>query len=123
LRRDTPELEFDFLPDLTAVDYPSRPKRFDVVYHLYSMTRNHRLRLKAAVGEGEAIDSVWTVWKASNWEERECFDMFGIVFTNHPDMRRILLRGLGRLSPPQGLPPRRLRHLHFVNLHSVNYEL
>lgn len=89
--RDTSELEFDFLIDLTAVDYPSRPKRFDVVYHLYSMTRGHRLRIKAAVGEDETIDTVWPVWKGSNWEERECFDMFGIVFKGHPDLRRILL--------------------------------
>jgi NADH-quinone oxidoreductase subunit C len=89
--RDTPELEFDFLTDLTAVDYPARTKRFDVVYHLYSMTRNHRLRLKAAVGEDEPIPTVVPVWKAANWEERECFDMFGIIFTGHPDLRRILL--------------------------------
>ena len=89
--RDTPELEFDFLTDLTAVDYPVRPKRFDVVYHLYSMTRNHRLRLKAGVSEGESIPSVVPVWKAANWEERECYDMFGIVFSGHPDLRRILL--------------------------------
>src|SRR5919197_592216 len=91
LRADTPELEFDFLTDLTAVDYPARPRRFDVVYHLYSMTRNHRLRLKATVGENETIPSVVAVWKAANWEERECFDMFGIVFSGHPDLRRILL--------------------------------
>ena len=89
--RDTPELEYDFLTDETAVDYPSRPKRFDVVYHLYSMTLGHRLRLKAAVAEDEPIPSVVPVWKAANWEERECFDMFGIVFTGHPDLRRILL--------------------------------
>ncbi len=89
--RDTPGLEFDFLTDETAVDYPSRPQRFDVVLHLYSMTINHRLRVKAAVGEGESIPSVTPVWKAANWEERECFDMFGIVFTGHPDLRRILL--------------------------------
>lgn len=89
--RDTPELEFDFLTDLTAVDYPSRPQRFDVVLHLYSMTRNHLLRVKAAVGEGETIPSVTPVWKAANWEERECFDMFGVIFSGHPDMRRILL--------------------------------
>ena len=89
--RDTPELEFDFLTDLTAVDYPVRPQRFDVVYHLYSMTRNHRLRLKAGVMEDETIATVVPVWKAANWEERECFDMFGIVFSGHPDLRRILL--------------------------------
>lgn len=89
--RDTPGLEFDFLTDLTAVDYPSRPKRFDVVLHLYSMTQNHMVRVKAGVGENETIPSVWPVWKTANWQERECFDMFGVVFTGHPDLRRILL--------------------------------
>lgn len=89
--RDTPGLEFDFLTDLTAVDYPPRPLRFDVVYHLYSMTLNHRLRVKAGVADGESIASVTPVWKAANWEEREVFDMFGISFDNHPDLRRILL--------------------------------
>jgi NADH-quinone oxidoreductase subunit C len=89
--RDTPGLEFDFMTDLTAVDYPTRPKRFDVVIHLYSMTQNHRLRVKAAVGENETIPSVWPVWKTANWQEREAFDMFGVVFEGHPDLRRILL--------------------------------
>jgi NADH-quinone oxidoreductase subunit C len=91
LLRDTPGLEFDFLTDLTAVDYPTRPKRFDVVLHLYSMTQNHLLRVKAAVAENETISTVSGVWKAANWEEREAFDMFGIVFEGHPDLRRILL--------------------------------
>jgi NADH-quinone oxidoreductase subunit C len=89
--RDTPGLEFDFLTDLTAVDYPTRPQRFDVVLHIYSMTQNHMLRVKAGVADGETIASVTPVWKAANWEEREAFDMFGIVFENHPDLRRILL--------------------------------
>lgn len=89
--RDTPGLDFDFLTDLTAVDYPTRTQRFDVVIHLYSMTQNHRLRVKAAVGEHETIESVTPVWKAANWEEREAFDMYGIIFTGHPDLRRILL--------------------------------
>jgi NADH-quinone oxidoreductase subunit C len=89
--RDTPGLEFDFLTDLTAVDYPTRPKRFDVVLHVYSMTQNHLLRVKAAVAENETIHTVSQVWKAANWEEREVFDMFGVVFEGHPDLRRILL--------------------------------
>lgn len=89
--RDTPELEYDFLTDLTAVDYPQRPRRFDVVLTLWSMTQGHLLRVKAAVGENETIPSVTGVWKAANWEERECFDMFGVVFSGHPDLRRILL--------------------------------
>ena len=89
--RDTPGLEYDFLTDLTAVDYPARPLRFDVVLHLYSMTQNHLLRVKAAVAEGETIPTVYPVWKTANWQERETFDMFGIVFEGHPDLRRILL--------------------------------
>ena len=89
--RDTPGLEFDFMTDLTAVDYPTRPQRFDVVMHLYSMTQNHRLRVKAAVGENETIPTVSGVWKTANWQEREAFDMFGVVFEGHPDLRRILL--------------------------------
>ena len=88
---DTPGLEFDFLTDLTAVDYPARPKRFDVVLHLNSMAQNHMLRVKTAVAEGEPCPSVTSVWKAANWEEREAYDMFGIVFEGHPDLRRILL--------------------------------
>ncbi|HET9495061.1 MAG TPA: NADH-quinone oxidoreductase subunit C [Chloroflexia bacterium] len=89
--RDTPGLEFDFMTDLTAVDYPTRPQRFDVVMHLYSMTQNHGLRVKAAVGENETIPTVSGVWKTANWQEREAYDMFGVVFEGHPDLRRILL--------------------------------
>jgi NADH-quinone oxidoreductase subunit C len=89
--RDTPGLEFDFLTDLTAVDYPTRPQRFDIVLHLYSMTQNHLLRVKTGAADGESVPTVSGVWKAANWEERETFDMFGIVFEGHPDLRRILL--------------------------------
>jgi NADH-quinone oxidoreductase subunit C len=89
--RDTSGVEFDFLADLTAVDYPSRPQRFDIVYNLYSLTQNHRLRIKVAVGEDETVPTVTPVWLGANWHEREVYDMFGVVFANHPDMRRILL--------------------------------
>jgi NADH-quinone oxidoreductase subunit C len=89
--RDTPDLEFDFLTDLTAVDYPARPKRFDVVSHLYSMSQNHMLRVKVGVADGEPCPTLTGVWKAANWEEREAYDMFGVVFEGHPDLRRILL--------------------------------
>jgi NADH-quinone oxidoreductase subunit C len=91
LLRDTPGLEFDFLTDLTAVDYPTRPKRFDLVIHIYSMTQNHLLRVKTAAADGETVPTLVGVWKAANWEERETFDMYGIVFEGHPDLRRILL--------------------------------
>ena len=87
-----PGFEFNSLSDLTAVDWPERNPRFEVVYNLNSLTRNHRLRVKVAVPGGDAtIASVIAVWKAADWLERECFDMFGITFLGHPDLRRILL--------------------------------
>ena len=82
---------FDYLVDLTAVDWPKREKRFDVVLNLYSFKKNERLRLKAFVGEGESCPSVTAVWSTANWLEREAFDMFGIVFEGHPGLKRILL--------------------------------
>ncbi len=85
------EEKFDMLTDLTAVDWPRREKRFDVVLNLYSFSRNERLRLKAHAGEGEKVPSVTSVWGTANWLERECYDMFGIIFEGHPDLRRILL--------------------------------
>ena len=82
--------EFKILVDLCGVDWPQREKRFDVVYHLLSLTRNARLRVKAKVGEGESIPSVISVYPAAGWFERETFDMYGVAFSDHPDMRRIL---------------------------------
>ena len=81
---------FSSLIDITAVDYPSRAKRFDVVYHFLSMYQNHRIRLKCAVREDEAMPSITDVHKSAGWFEREVFDMFGILFSGHPDLRRIL---------------------------------
>ena len=89
--RDDPELSFELCLDVTAVDYPMRPRRFDVVYHLYSLSKGHLLRVKAAVGEAEEIESVTPIWKTANWTERETYDMYGVRFANHPDLRRILL--------------------------------
>ena len=80
-----------FLTDETAVDYPKREKRFEVIYHLYSFKRNDRLRMKVTVGEGDKVPSVVSVWPGANWLEREVFDMFGIQYEGHPDLRRILL--------------------------------
>ena len=80
-----------FLTDETAVDYPKREKRFEIVYHLYSFKRNDRLRLKVLVGENEMAPSVVGVWPVANWLEREIFDMFGVLFDGHPDLKRILL--------------------------------
>jgi NADH-quinone oxidoreductase subunit C len=85
------ELHFTLLADLTAADYPQRERRFDVVYQLYSFSRNERLRVKARVGEQETIESVVPVWSGADWMEREVFDMFGIRFEHHPNMKRILL--------------------------------
>jgi NADH-quinone oxidoreductase subunit C len=79
--------------DLTAVDYPTRAQRFEVVLHLRSMKHGHRLRLKARVADSERVEmaSVVSVWAGANWFEREAFDMFGVHFTGHPDLRRILM--------------------------------
>jgi NADH-quinone oxidoreductase subunit C/D len=87
---EDPALSFDFLTDICGVDYPDREKRFEVVYHLYSMGRNTRIRVKTAVGEGEALTTVASVWKGASWLEREAYDMLGISFEGHPDLRRIL---------------------------------
>jgi NADH-quinone oxidoreductase subunit C len=88
--RDDPQAKFLVLIDLCGVDYPNRAKRFDVVFHLLSMHNNTRIRVKARVGEGDTIPSITRVFPCADWFEREAFDMYGIVFSGHPDMRRIL---------------------------------
>jgi len=85
------EEKFDMLADLTAVDWPKRVKRFDVVLNLYSFAKNERLRLKVWAADAEEVPSVVTVWPTANWQEREVFDMFGIIFSGHPNLKRILL--------------------------------
>lgn len=82
--------KFSTMIDITAVDYPGRDKRFDVVWHFLSMHQNHRIRVKAQLREDEAVPSIVSVHPSANWFEREVFDMFGILFTGHPDLRRIL---------------------------------
>jgi NADH-quinone oxidoreductase subunit C len=82
--------KFSSLVDITAIDWPGRDRRFDVVYHLLSMYQNHRIRLRLAVGEEEMVPSITDVHPSANWFEREVFDMFGILFSGHPDLRRIL---------------------------------
>ncbi|MGI3165883.1 NADH-quinone oxidoreductase subunit C [Pseudooceanicola sp. 200-1SW] len=89
LRTDS-SCKFSSLVDITAVDYPERPKRFDVVYHFLSMYQNQRIRLRVAVRDDEMVPSITSVHKSADWFEREVFDMFGIVFSGHPDLRRIL---------------------------------
>jgi NADH-quinone oxidoreductase subunit C len=90
--RDTEGLELNFLSDITAVDYYPAEPRFAVCYHLYSIYFRHRIRLKVYLsGEEPVVDSLTGVWPAANWQEREAFDLMGIQFTNHPDLRRILM--------------------------------
>ena len=82
--------KFSSLVDITAVDYPTRAKRFDVVYHFLSMYQNQRIRLRVQIREDEMLPSILSVHPSANWFEREVFDMFGILFSGHPDLRRIL---------------------------------
>jgi NADH-quinone oxidoreductase subunit C len=93
--RDEPRADMSMLVDLTAVDFPDRSPRFEVVAHFYSLSKGHRLRLKARVGDSDGgnaeIDTLSDLWASANWAERECWDMFGVRFTGHPDLRRILL--------------------------------
>ena len=109
LKRDE-KTPFDYLSDLTCVHYPDRGETaFEIVYNLFSIPTNERVRLKVKTSEAEAIDSVTGVWPAANWLEREVFDLFGIRFANHPDLRRLLL-------PPdwEGYPLRKDFPLEFV---------
>ena len=85
------EEQFDYCVDITAVHYPKREKQFDVIWVLYSFPRNERIRVKTLIADGESIASVVSIWATANWLEREVFDMFGIKFDGHPDMKRILL--------------------------------
>jgi NADH-quinone oxidoreductase subunit C len=95
LLRDDQRARCDMLVDLTCVDYPDRDPRFEVVVHLYSLNKGFRLRLKTRVGdpegEGAEVDTLTDLWASANWAEREAFDMFGVVFKDHPDLRRILM--------------------------------
>ncbi|WP_172330751.1 NADH-quinone oxidoreductase subunit C [Mangrovicoccus sp. HB161399] len=88
--RTEPTCRFSTLIDITAVDYPQREKRFDVIYHFLSMYQNQRIRLRVQVREDEMVPSLVSILPAANWFEREVFDMFGILFKGHPDLRRIL---------------------------------
>ncbi|HLA09033.1 MAG TPA: NADH-quinone oxidoreductase subunit C [Pyrinomonadaceae bacterium] len=108
--RDDSETQFNYLSDLTCVHYPTRVEApFDIVYNLYSINKNERVRLKVLTTDIEGVESVTSVWPAANWLEREVYDLFGITFHNHPDLRRILL-------PPDwsGHPLRKDHALEFV---------
>jgi NADH-quinone oxidoreductase subunit C len=90
--KDDPDLSFNFCEDITAIDWARRKERYTVVYHIFSMKNKFRLRLKCNVEEDEcSIDSVSSVWKTADWEERETYDMYGISFNNHPDLRRMYM--------------------------------
>ena len=97
--KSEPELEFILCADITAVDWATRKNRFTIVYNLFSLKNNFRLRLKADAAEAEnsngetkwTIESVTSVWQAANWQEREAYDMYGIHFNNHPDLRRMYM--------------------------------
>ena len=88
--RDSEKLLFNQLIDITAIDYPSRELRFDIVYLLLSLTLNQRILIKTSINEIENLESISSIHKSSNWYERECYDLFGIKFINHPDLRRIM---------------------------------
>ncbi len=108
--RDDADTKFNYLSDLTCVHYPMGPERpLEIVYNLYSISRNERVRLKVAIAEGAGVDSVTDVWPSANWMEREVYDLFGVGFRNHPDLRRILL-------PPdwEGHPLRKDYPLEFI---------
>jgi NADH-quinone oxidoreductase subunit C len=86
------ELRYDMLTDVTAVDYLGQEPRFMMVYNLYSIPNKDRLRVKAPVTEGDCtVDSLTALWNSANWLEREVYDLFGVIFNNHPDLRRILM--------------------------------
>jgi NADH-quinone oxidoreductase subunit C len=93
--RDDPQMSFDMFVDLCGVDYPTRTPRIEVVLHLYSIARRHRIRLKTAVGdedmEGCEVDSITELWPGADWFEREAYDLVGVRFKGHPDLRRILM--------------------------------
>jgi NADH-quinone oxidoreductase subunit C len=93
--REDPQMDMNMFIDLCGADYPDREPRFEVVLHLYSIGKRHRVRLKTRVGDSEGddavVDSITAVWPGANWFEREAYDMFGITFRGHPDLRRILM--------------------------------
>ena len=94
LLRDHPELAFEMLTDLTVVDYLGQAPRFEVVYQLYSLSKKHRVRIKCQVDEAENecwVPSATSLWHAANWSEREAWDLYGVRFEGHPDLRRILM--------------------------------
>lgn len=91
LLKEDPPREYRLLEDITALDYPDREKRFELIYILYSLALRQRLIIKIQIGDGESAPSLTKLWSSANWAEREVYDMFGIPFDGHPDLKRILL--------------------------------
>jgi NADH-quinone oxidoreductase subunit C len=89
--KEDPALRMDYLSNLCGVDFPEREQRFEVVYHLFSVSKRHRINLKVRAADAEPVPTVTGVWRTANWHEREAFDLLGIPFEGHPDLRRILL--------------------------------
>ena len=89
--RDDESNSYDYLVDVTATHWPDDPQPFEIVYHLYSYSRGDRLRIKTRTGDGAAVPSLVELWKSADWNEREAYDMFGVRFEGHPDLRRILM--------------------------------
>ena len=89
--RDDAELQYIYLESISGVDYLDRDPRFEVVYHLVSFAQRHRITLKVGVNENEAVPSLATIWSTATWQEREVYDMFGVVFDGHPNLQRILM--------------------------------
>lgn len=91
LLRDDPQLDYKMLSDFFGVDYPARGKRFDLIYNLYSLSRNRRIFLRVRVGENEPVTTLSGIFPNANWAEREVYDLFGVEFEGHPDLRRLLM--------------------------------
>jgi NADH-quinone oxidoreductase subunit C len=89
--KEEPSLRLDYLSNLCGVDFPERDKRFEIVYHVFSIQHRHRINLKIRVADQEPAPSVASIWRTANWHEREAFDLLGVPFEGHPDLRRILL--------------------------------
>ena len=130
---DDPDIHMDYLADLCGVDYPEKRHRFEVVYNLYSLKYNHRLMLKAQLPEEDPyIDSVVQIWSGANWHEREACDMYGILFNDHPDLRRILmpedwegypLRKDYPLKGPEGEEYKSLEELKELHSHDKEWNI
>ncbi|MBA4251179.1 MAG: NADH-quinone oxidoreductase subunit C [Chlorobiaceae bacterium] len=108
--KDDPRLSFSMCEDLTAIDWATSNNRFSMIYILFSLSNKFRIKLKVDLEEGEKVDSISAIWNSANWAERETYDMFGIEFNNHPDLRRMYMpeefeyHPLRKEFPVMGIP-------------------